>query len=48
MKHFFGYCQNTTVRKFSNADVGTVNAIQKKFVFLQEMGEQIKSFFIFN
>ena len=43
MEYFFEYCQNITVRKFNNSKIGTVNAIQKKFVYLPEMGEQIKS-----
>ena len=36
-------CLNTTECKFSNFNIGTVNAIQKKFVKLYEMDEQIKS-----
>ena len=43
MKYFFWYCLNATVCKFNNSNIGTVNAIQKKFVYLHEMGEQIKS-----
>ena len=35
---------NTTVLdKFNHSNIGTVNAIQKKFVYLHEMGEQIKN-----
>ena len=41
MKHFARYF--LTVRKFNNSNIGTVNAVWKKFVYLQEMGEQIKS-----
>ena len=43
MKYFFWCCLNTTVRKFNNSNIDAVNAIQKKFVYLHEMGEQIKS-----
>ena len=43
MKYFFWYCLNRTARKFNNSSIGTVNVIQKKFVYLHEMGEQIKS-----
>ena len=42
MKYFFWYCLNTTVRKFNNTNIGAVNVIQKKFVYLHEIGEQIK------
>ena len=42
MKYFFWYSLNTIVRKFNNSRIGTVNAVQKKFVYLHEMGEQIK------
>ena len=31
------------MRKFNNSNIGTANAIQNKFVYLQEMGQQIKS-----
>ena len=34
MKYFFWYCINTTVRKFNNFNIGTVNVIQKKIVYL--------------
>ena len=34
---------NTTVHKFSNSIIGTVSAVQKKFVYWHEMCEQIKS-----
>ena len=43
MKYFFWCCLNQTVRKFNNSNIGTVNAMQKKFVYLHEMGKQIKS-----
>ena len=43
MKYFFWYCLNTTVRILNNSNIGTINAIQKKFVCLYEMGEKIKS-----
>ena len=43
MQYFFRYCLNTTVYEFNNFNIGTVNAIRKKFVQLHEMGEQIKS-----
>ena len=33
---------NTAVCKFNNFNIGTVNVIQKKFVKLHEIGEQIK------
>ena len=32
MEYFFWYCLNTTVRKFKNSNIGTVNAIQKKCI----------------
>ena len=35
--------QRLIVSKFNNSNIGTVNAIQKKCVYLHEMGEQIKS-----
>ena len=38
---FSWYWLNTHI--FSNSNIGTVNAIQKKFVYLYKMGEQIKS-----
>ena len=38
---FFWYCLNTTVCEFNNFNIATVNAIQKKFVQLHEIGEQI-------
>lgn len=37
------YCLTTTVRKFNDFNIGIVDAIQKKFVYLHEMGERIKS-----
>ena len=40
---FFSYRLNTTVCQFNNFNIGTVNVIQKKFVMLHEMDEQIKS-----
>ena len=43
LQYFFEYCLNPTVCKFSNFYIDTVNAVQKKFVKLHEMGEQIKS-----
>ena len=39
-------CLNTTVRKFNNSNIGTINAIQKKFAHLHEMGEQITCSFL--
>ena len=39
MKYYFWYCLNATADKFNNSNIGTVNAIQKKFVYLHEMGE---------
>ena len=42
---FFWYYLNTTVRKFNNSNIGIVNAIQKKFIYLREMGVQIKVHF---
>ena len=33
-------CNSTQIQ---NSNIDAVNAIQKKFVYLQEMGEQIKS-----
>ena len=43
MKYFSWYCLYTTARKVNNSNIGAINAIQKKFVYLHEMGEQIKS-----
>ena len=43
MKYFFWYCLNAIVHKSSNSNIDTLNAIQKKPVYLHEMGEQIKS-----
>ena len=43
MQYFFGYFLNTIVCEFSKFNIGTVNAIQKKFVLMHKMGEQIKS-----
>ena len=43
MKYFFSYCRNTTVRKFNNSNINAVNAIQERFVYLQEIDEQTKS-----
>ena len=40
---FFLVLSKTTVCKFNNSNICSVNAIQKKFVCLHEMGEQIKS-----
>ena len=38
-QYFFWYYLNTTVCKFNNFNTGTVNAIQKKFIQLHQMGE---------
>ena len=35
------YCLKTTVRKFSNSNIGAVNAIQKKFVYLHEIKSKV-------
>ena len=43
MKYFLWYCLNKTVRKCNISNIGAVNAIQKKFAYLHEMGEQIKN-----
>ena len=43
MKYFFLYCLNTAVTKLNISNISTVNAIQKKIVYLHEMGEQINS-----
>ena len=43
MKIFFWYCLNIAVGKFRDSSSGTVNAIQKKFAYLNQMGKQIKS-----
>ena len=43
MKCFSDAALNTAVRKFNKSNIGTVNAIQKKFFYLQEMGDNIKS-----
>ena len=37
------YYLNTTVYKFNKFNIGKVNGIQKKFVKLHKIGEQIKS-----
>ena len=37
------YLKSVKIRKFTNSNIGAVNAVQKKFVYLHEMGEQIKS-----
>ena len=34
MKYFFWYGLNTIVHKFNNSNIGRVNAVQKKFVYL--------------
>ena len=39
IQYFFWYYLNTTVSKFNNFNIGTVNAIQKKFICLHQMGE---------
>ena len=36
MKYFFWYGLNTIVHKFNNSNIGTVNAVQKKFVYLHQ------------
>ena len=41
MNYFSWYCLNTTVRKFNISSIGSINAIQKKFVYLHKMGEKI-------
>ena len=46
MKYVFWYGLNATVRKFNNSNIGAVNAIQKKLVYLHAMVEQIKSSFV--
>lgn len=33
----------TAVRKYNNSNIGIVNEIQDKFVYLHEMDEKIKS-----
>ena len=43
MKYFFWYCLKQQCVSFNNSNICTVNAIQKKFVCLHEMGGQIKS-----
>ena len=45
MKYFFWYYLNTTVRKFNNSNIGTVSAIQKKFVHLHVMNKFTKVHF---
>ena len=37
---------NTTVNIFNDFNIVKVNALQKKFVKLHEMGEEIKSSFL--
>ena len=39
----FNTAVDTTVRKFNNFNIIKVNAIQKKYVYPYEMGEQIKN-----
>ena len=43
MKYFFWYCLKQQCVSFNNSNICTVNAIQKKFVCLHEMGGLIKS-----
>ena len=45
-QYFFWYCLNKTVCEFIKFNIGTINAIQKKFVKMHEIGEQIKSSFL--
>ena len=46
MQYFFWYCQNINMCEFDNFNNGTVTVIQKKFVWLHQMREQIKSLFL--
>ena len=46
MKYFFLFFINTTVGKFINCNIGAVNGIQNRFVYLHEIGEQIKILFL--
>ena len=39
MEYFFWYFLNIALRKFSNSNIGRVNAIQKNFVYLHRMDE---------
>ena len=39
--------ENTTVCKFNNSNIGTVNAIQEKFVYQTEISLLIKTLFFF-
>ena len=43
IQYFSWYFLNTTKRDFNNFNIGTANKTQKKFVYLQEIGKQIKS-----
>ena len=47
MQYFFGCCLNKTVWEFSNFNIGTVNAIQKKSVYLNEIDKKIKIWLLF-
>ena len=42
IQYFSWYFLNTTECDFNNFNIGTVNETQKKFVYLQEIGKQIK------
>ena len=42
MQYFFWYCLNTTVCEYSNFNIGTVNAIQKKFVYCTKLASKLK------
>ena len=37
-----GFFSDTKVQKVKNYNTGTVNAIRKKYVYLQEMNKKIK------
>ena len=43
MENTIWYCLNTTVYKINNFRIGKGNAIQKKFIYLHQIDEQIKS-----
>ena len=47
MQYFLEHCLNTRVCEFDNFNIGPINAIQKKFVQLHEMGELILSLLLF-
>ena len=46
MKYFFWYCLNTTVHKFNNSNIGTVNEIQKNLSIYTKWASKLKVHFL--